>query len=162
MLPTISRSNLSPTLETSLTTAARDQALSKRYHQRNIRKQPTDSKCSMYCKAEVHTKHSVAGRTTLMPSEYTIRHSKEAGYIHWYKVKVNQSHYRPEVPREFLEVKVPRLRANGTEWLSAFRTGRFLPPGITPDTHFCWRLSRLQGHSAIERITSMKNSNDTI
>jgi len=29
-------------------------------------------------------------------------------------------------------------------------------------THFCWRLSRLQGHSAIGRIMSMKNSNDTI
>ena len=29
------------------------------------------------------------------------------------KVKVNQSHYRPEVPRGFQEVKVPRLRDNG-------------------------------------------------
>jgi len=28
------------------------------------------------------------------------------------KVKVNQSHYRPEVPRGFQEVKVPRLRDN--------------------------------------------------
>jgi len=32
------------------------------------------------------------------------------------KVKVNQSHYRPEVLREFLEVKVPRLRDNGPGW----------------------------------------------
>jgi len=32
------------------------------------------------------------------------------------KVKVNQSHYRPEVPRGFQEVKVPRLRNNGPEW----------------------------------------------
>jgi len=30
--------------------------------------------------------------------------------------KVNQSHYRPEVPRGFLEVKVPRLRDNGPGW----------------------------------------------
>ena len=30
--------------------------------------------------------------------------------------KVNQSHYRPEVPRGFQEVKVPRLRDNGPEW----------------------------------------------
>ena len=37
-----------------------------------------------------------------------------------------------------------------------------LPPGNAPGTHFCWRLSRLQGHSGIGRITSMKNSNDTI
>jgi hypothetical protein len=28
--------------------------------------------------------------------------------------KANQSHYRPEVPRGFQEVKVPRLRDNGT------------------------------------------------
>ena len=31
-------------------------------------------------------------------------------------VKVNQSHYRSEVPRGFQEVKVPRLRDNGPEW----------------------------------------------
>jgi hypothetical protein len=37
-----------------------------------------------------------------------------------------------------------------------------LPPGNTPCTHFCKRLSRPQGHSAIRRIMSMKNSNDTI
>jgi len=30
--------------------------------------------------------------------------------------KVNQSHYRPEVPRGFQEVKVPRLRDSGPEW----------------------------------------------
>jgi len=33
------------------------------------------------------------------------------------KVKVNQSHYRLKVPRGFPEVKVPRLRDNGTGWL---------------------------------------------
>ena len=37
-----------------------------------------------------------------------------------------------------------------------------LPPGNTPDTHFCERLSRPQGHSATGRIMSLKNSNDTI
>ena len=37
-----------------------------------------------------------------------------------------------------------------------------LPPGNTPGTHFCYRLSRPQGHSGIGRIMSMKNSNDTI
>jgi hypothetical protein len=36
-----------------------------------------------------------------------------------------------------------------------------LPPGNTPGTHFCWRLSRLQGHSAIGRIVSTEKSNDT-
>jgi hypothetical protein len=37
-----------------------------------------------------------------------------------------------------------------------------LPPGNAPGTHFCLRLSRPQGHSAIGRIMSMKNLNDTI
>jgi len=37
-----------------------------------------------------------------------------------------------------------------------------LPLGNTPGTHFCWRLSRPQGHSATGRIMSLKNSNDTI
>jgi hypothetical protein len=32
------------------------------------------------------------------------------------KLKVNQSHYRPEVPRGFQEVKVPRLRDSGPGW----------------------------------------------
>ena len=35
-------------------------------------------------------------------------------YIHIH-VKVNLSHYRPEVPRGFQEVKVLRLRDNGPE-----------------------------------------------
>ena len=29
---------------------------------------------------------------------------------------VNQSHYRPKVPRGFQEVKVPRLRDSGSGW----------------------------------------------
>jgi hypothetical protein len=36
-----------------------------------------------------------------------------------------------------------------------------LLPGNTPGIHFCRRLSRPQGHNAIGRIMSMKNSNDT-
>ena len=34
----------------------------------------------------------------------------------------------------------------------------FLPPGNTPGTHFCYRLSRSQGQSAIGRIMSMTPS----
>jgi len=37
-----------------------------------------------------------------------------------------------------------------------------LPPGNAPGTHFCQRLSQAQGHSAIGRIMSIKNSHDTI
>ena len=35
---------------------------------------------------------------------------------------------------------------------SALRTGHFLTPGDAPGTHFCQRLSRPQGHSAVGRI----------
>jgi len=37
-----------------------------------------------------------------------------------------------------------------------------LPPENAPGTHFCYRPSQPQGHSAIGRIMSMKNSHDTI
>jgi len=43
--------------------------------------------------------------------------------------KVKQSHYRPEVPRVFQEVKVPRLLRMVVS-LSAFRTGRPYPQEI--------------------------------
>jgi hypothetical protein len=46
--------------------------------------------------------------------------------------------------------------------LSALRTGRLHPPGNIPGTHFCYRLSQPQGHSAAGSIMSMKNTKDTI
>jgi len=46
--------------------------------------------------------------------------------------------------------------------LSALCTDRLYSPENIPGTHFCWRLSRSQGHSAAGRIMSMKNSNGTI
>ena len=36
-----------------------------------------------------------------------------------------------------------------------------LPPGNTPGTHLCYRMSRPQGHRTTGRIISLKNSNDT-
>jgi hypothetical protein len=39
--------------------------------------------------------------------------------------------------------------------LSALRTGRPLPPRKIPGTHFCYRLSRPQGHSAAGRIDTV-------
>ena len=45
--------------------------------------------------------------------------------------------------------------------LSVLSTGRLYPhPGDIPGTHFCWWLSRPQGHNAAGRIKSMKNSSD--
>jgi hypothetical protein len=46
--------------------------------------------------------------------------------------------------------------------LSALHTGRLYLQGNIPATHFCYRLSQPQGHSAAGRIMSMKNSSDTI
>jgi hypothetical protein len=37
----------------------------------------------MCCKAEEHIRYIVAGCTALAPSEYTNRHNKVAGYLHW-------------------------------------------------------------------------------
>jgi len=48
----------------------------------DLMKQPSDNKCRMCCKAE-HIKHIAEGSTTLVPSEYTNRHNKVAGYICW-------------------------------------------------------------------------------
>jgi len=53
----------------SLIIAAQDQALNMCYHQRNIMKQPNDSKCIICHKAEEHIKYIFAGCTTHGPSE---------------------------------------------------------------------------------------------
>ena len=50
---------------------------SEEYHE------PTDSKRRMCYKAEEHMKDIVVGFTTLAPSEYTNRHNRVTGYIHW-------------------------------------------------------------------------------
>jgi len=68
-------------------------------------------------------------------------------------------------PWGFQEVEAPRFqdsRHMKVVRLSALRTGRLYPPGNIPGTHFCYRLSQPQSHSATGRIMSMKNSNDTI
>ena len=53
--------------------------------------------------------------------------------------KVNQSHYRSEVPRGFQEVKVPRLLDNGQDGgkVVSLTHRPLLPPENTPGTHFC-------------------------
>ena len=77
-------------------------------------------------------------------------------------MKVQQSCYRRGVAQ-----RVPGSCSQITwQWhrivvRSALRTGH-QTPGNAPGTHFCWRLSQPQSHSAIRRIMWMKNSNDTI
>jgi hypothetical protein len=46
--------------------------------------------------------------------------------------------------------------------LSALHTGHVYPLRYIPGTHFCYRLSRPQGHSAARRIMSTKNSSANI
>ena len=63
------------------------------------------------------------------------------------------------------EAEVPRFRDNQhmkVVRLSTLRTDRLYLPGDTSGTHLCYRLNRPHTHSAAGRITSMKNSNDTI
>ena len=45
---------------------------------------------------------------------------------------------------------------------SALRTGRCYPPGNIPGTHFSYRQSRPQDHTAAGRIMSMEHSDDAI
>ena len=68
-------------------------------------------------------------------------------------------------PWGFQQVEDPRFQDNRhmkVVSLSALRTGRLYPPGNIPGTHFCYKLSRPQGHSAAGRNMWMRNSNDSI
>ena len=68
-------------------------------------------------------------------------------------------------PWGFQEVEAPRFQDNRhmkVVRLSALSTGRLYPPRNIPGTHFCWRLSQTQSHSAARRIINKKKSSDTI
>ena len=84
----------------------------------------------------------------------------------WHSKSVDQSHYRPEQALRVPGSWGPTLEDNRhmkVVWLSALRTGHlYSPPPTPPKKHSCWRLSQPQDHSAVGRIMSLKNSNDTI
>jgi len=76
------------------------------------------------------------------------------------KVKVNQSRYRPEeAQRVHRKLRFPDFVTTAQDGGKVVSLTHLppLPPGNTPGTHLCYRLSRPQGHSAIRRIMSMQN-----
>ena len=96
-----------------LITTAQDQALNSHFHQKNVMKQPTDSKCKMCCKAEEHVTYVAAGCTTLALSKYTNRHNKVAGYIHRTICKhmglQDIDKYHEHIPHSFMNVDISSI-----------------------------------------------------
>ena len=80
-------------------------------------------------------------------------------YLTPYK-KVKPSLYRPGQ-----EVDDPRISTQSTHEGGTVVSPKHRPslhPRLHSGTHFCYRLSRPQGHSAAGMITSMKNPNNQI
>ena len=71
--------------------------------------------------------------------------------------KLKQSHYRlGQAQRVLRKLRFPHFMTTAQDGGKVVSlTHRLpLPPGNAPGTHFCYRLSRPQGHSAIRRILS--------
>ena len=76
----------------------------------------------------------------------------------------SQSLYRLSYPEGTRKLQFPYYVTTAQDGgkVGSLKHRPLLHPGNTPGTHFCYRLSPPEGHSAIGRITSMKISNDTI
>jgi hypothetical protein len=77
-------------------------------------------------------------------------------------IKIRQSHYRPEMPRGFQEVKNPRLCDNGPGWCYPYAPAAFCPQEILLVLNY---VRGWVGPRAIvwsEGLCQWKNSSDTI
>jgi len=97
----------------------------------------------------------------MVPAVVTIEFIQ--AFLHLFKKKLKHSHYRPGQV-----LRVPGGWGSQISRQSAHEGGKVvspihrppLPPRNIPGTHFCYKLSQSQGHSAAGRIMSMKKSND--
>jgi hypothetical protein len=110
---------------------------------------------------ELYTKWHVYTHTTrLYPSKLEYVRS----FYELCKKKVKQSHYRPwqvlRVPGGW-DAQILRQSVHESGKVVSRTHRPPLPPECIPGTHYCYRLSRAQGHSAAGRIMSIKNSSVT-
>jgi len=120
-------------------------------------KGPEDSEVLSYTSLARVQSRGVNKNKPLMVHKYKTKHEAKYQKVNkkWTesitnkKVKVKQSRYRPGVAQ-----RVPDFmtRAQDGGKVVSLTHRPLLPPGNTPGTHFCLRLSRTQGHSASGRI----------
>ena len=90
---------------------------------------------------------------TLLQADNMSMIAEEAERYKMDVVKVKKSRYRPAVAQ-----RVPDFMttAQDGDKVVSLTHRPPLPPGNTPGTHCCYRLSRPQGHSATGRIVTEK------
>jgi len=71
--------------------------------------------CNLFLRLLLRNKHQTQSLNYLLDKNVSVP-KFHGPCVHPYIVKVNQPHYRPEVPRGFQEVKVPKLCDNGPGW----------------------------------------------
>ena len=96
----------------SLIIAAHEQALNTRYFQKKILKKKVIGTCRMCHRHVESISHIVSACSMLAPTEYTKRHNKLAGYIHWmicknFQIETNPRYYEHQ----------PQTTISTTNWI---------------------------------------------